>query len=93
MAEAQNLGINLDSKSIEILKAVDPTFRDTIINIGLRMVENTEFFNTIIGKSKNTPVEHMTSLSLLDDENKKIESSKTKNIKKEEKPKTSWDSF
>lgn len=95
MAEAQNLGINLDSKSIEILKKVDASFRDTIVNIGLRMVENTEFFNTLMGKSEDVPVEDMASLDKIEDKNTSGElKSKSKKTSPEKKaPSTSWDSF
>ncbi len=95
MGEAQNLSINLDSKSISILKKVDASFRDTIVNIGLRMVENTELFITLTGESKNIPVEDMTSLDSLESntDNKPKTTKKETKEETKHKPKTTWDSF
>ena len=97
MSEGTNIGINLDAKSVDILRGVNASFRDTLVNIGLRMVENTELYLTLSGKSKNTDVENMVSLEQIDEEN--LEGSignstpKKKEETKPEKPKTSWDSF
>ena len=98
MAEAQNLGINLDKKSVEILKKVDSTFRDTIVNIGLRMVENTELFLTLTGERKDTDINDMVSLDKIsDEEDKPSKVKKGKAVAVEaapvKKPAQSWDSF
>ena len=102
MSEAQNLGINLDAKSVQILKKIDASFRDTVVNIGLRMVENTELFNTLAGTSKDISVEDMVSLDQLDDEDDtpKVKKSSRKSSKvQEELPikkapvSSGWDTF
>jgi len=103
MEETQTMGIKLDEKSIEILKKVDAVFRDSLLNIGLRMVEKTELFNTIVGATDTeVPVEDMASLDNLEDDNEEGNSKvskKSKNNKQEpkeepkKKPTTSWDAF
>jgi hypothetical protein len=48
--------IDLDEQSLAILKTIDPIHRFTIINMGLRLVENTEFYNLLTGKIKSDDV-------------------------------------
>jgi len=103
MEETQTMGIKLDEKSIEILKKVDAVFRDSLLNIGLRMVEKTELFNTIVGTTETeVPVEEMASLDSLEEDNedtnpKIYKKSKTSKQEPKEEPKkaptTSWDAF
>lgn len=95
MSETQNIGINLDSKSVDILKKVDVIFRDSIINIGIRMVENTELFDTISGK-KEADLSDMASLDSLIDEPKVQNKKVKKEVVAETKakaPTQSWDKF
>jgi len=98
MAEAQNLGINLDTKSIEILKAVDSIHRDSLINVGLSLVSKTGYYKTLTGKVPDD-LEDVASLDVIEDEDS--QTSSTKAIKKSNKkdnsapakPAANWDSF
>ena len=42
--------IKLDEKSLEILKEVDPIHRESIINFGIRLAANTEYFKILKGE-------------------------------------------
>jgi len=98
--QSQNININLDGNSIKILKEVDPIFRDSLINIGLRMVKNTELFNTITDKKVELEdTNDMASLEEPDSEQNVI-TRKPKSTKQTEAPEpkpkpksTTWDSF
>lgn len=99
MAEAQNLGINLDSKSVDILKAVDSIHRDSLINVGLSLVSKTGYYKTLTGKTPED-LEDVASLDVEEDEDEVSASPKSskKAGKKSapaaaSKPSTSWDSF
>jgi len=94
MAEAQNIGINLDEKSIEILKKVDKIHRDSLINVGLALVQKTGYYKTLAGISEAEELEDVASLDIIDEESDKPKS-KVKNKVKDEvkKVSTSWDAF
>jgi hypothetical protein len=97
LADAENLGINLDSKSIDILKKVDAIHRDSLINVGLALVAKTGYYKTLAGISDAEDLDEVASLDVLDEDGEKPVS--TKKSKKEavetpaKKPTTSWDSF
>jgi len=100
MAEAQNLGINLDSKSIEILKKVDSIHRDSLINVGLALVAKTGYYKTLAGISDVEDLEEVASLDVLDEDgDRPISKKASKKAKAQEveaptkKPSTSWDTF
>jgi len=100
MAEAQNLSINLDSKSIDILKKVDSIHRDSLINVGLALVAKTGYYQTLAGISEAEDLEDVASLDILDDDEAPTKTKKSsKKAKAQEaeapakKPSTSWDSF
>jgi hypothetical protein len=42
--------IKLDDKSLEILKDVDPIHRESIINFGVRLASQTEYFKILKGE-------------------------------------------
>jgi len=42
--------IKLDDKSLEILKEIDTIHRESIINFGIRLAENTEYFKILKGE-------------------------------------------
>jgi hypothetical protein len=98
MAEAQNLRINLDGKSIEILKKVDSIHRDSLINVGLAIVTKTGYYKTLAGISEAEvkELEDVASLDVLDGDGDKS----SKKLKVEEqskkppkKPVSSWDTL
>ena len=96
MSEGTNIGINLDANSIKILKQVESIHRDSIINIGLSLVEKTGYFKTLSGANKNADLEDVASLDVEQDEETKTTSKSNKKEATKEaakKPKTSWDSF
>ena len=99
MAEATNIGINLDESSIKILKKVDSIHRDSLINVGLALVAKTGYYKTLTGISDAEDLEDIASLDILDDEEtptKKVsKAAKSKKAEPEvaKKPATTWDSF
>ncbi|MEA1973165.1 MAG: hypothetical protein U9N34_07730 [Candidatus Cloacimonadota bacterium] len=101
MSEAQNLGINLDSKSIEILKKVESLHRDSLINVAIALVEKTGYYRTLTGKNTEADLEDVASLDVEDtDEDSGTTSTSSKSKKSAKKaapekkaPSTSWDSF
>jgi len=102
MAEAQNLSINLDANSINILKKVDAIHRDSLINVGLALVSKTGYYKTLTGiaDSTNEKLDEVTSLEVLDEDGDKPVSKKaSKKAKAQEaeapakKPASSWDAF
>jgi len=100
MAEAQNLGINLDSKSIEILKKVDSIHRDSLINVGLALVSKTGYYKTLAGISETEDLDEVASLDVIDDidgsdsqKSSKKSKAKVDSAPAPKKPTTSWDSF
>ena len=102
MAEAQNLGINLDSRSIEILKKVESLHRDSLINVAIALVEKTGYYKTLTGKNSEADLEDVTSLDIETEEDSSTSStSRVSRSKKGSKkatpekkaPATSWDSF
>jgi hypothetical protein len=96
MAEAQNLGINLDSKSIDILKKVDAIHRDSLINVGLQLVAKTGYFKTLAGLNNTEDLDDVASLDILEDGASAPKKASKKAVQEETKPKkpaTTWDSF
>jgi len=99
--KAQNLGINLDQKSIDILKKVDSIHRDSLINVGLALVSKTGYYKTLAGLTNtqdDEDLDEVASLDVLDEDGDKPISKKTSKKTKEveapaKKPTTSWDSF
>jgi len=98
MAEAQNLGINLDSKSIAILKEVDAVHRDSLINVGIALVSKTGYYKTLAGISETEDLDEVASLDVIDgidgsDSQKSSKKAKVDSAPAPKKPTTSWDSF
>jgi len=98
MAEAQNLGINLDSKSIAILKEVDAVHRDSLINVGIALVSKTGYYKTLAGISETEDLDEVASLDVIDgidgsDSQKSSKKAKVDSTPAPKKPTTSWDSF
>lgn len=98
MVEAQNLGINLDSKSIEILKKVESLHRDSLINVAIALVEKTGYYRTLTGKNTEADLEDVVSLDVEDTDEDSGTTSKSKKSSKKatpekKAPSTSWDSF
>ena len=95
MADAQNVNISLDTKSIEILRQVDAIHRDSLINVGLALVEKTGYFKTLAGINKSDDLGDIASLDVESTDN----SGAPKTVEKSEKPDTpkkqaqTWDSF
>ncbi len=89
MQESKSIAINLDPKSLEILKKVDSIHRDSMINIGLALVEKTGYFKTLSGINASEILEDVASLDLGG------ETVNTAKPAQEEvkKPSTSWDAF
>jgi len=59
--------IKLDDKSLEILKEIDTIHRESIINFGIRLASQTEYFKILKGEVEK--VEDIVSIN----ENKKEE--------------------
>jgi len=102
MAEAQNLGINLDQKSIDILKKVDSIHRDSLINVGLALVSKTGYYKTLAGLTDvqdDDDLDEVASLDVLDEGEKTVVKASSKKAKVQEKekpakkPSTTWDAF
>ena len=97
MAEAQNLAINLDEASIDILRKVDKIHRDSLINVGLALVKQTGYYKTLAGTADVDDLDDVASLDIETDDEKPSKTSKSqKKAKAEEKPSkpaSSWDSF
>jgi len=102
MAEAQNLGINLDSKSIEILKKVESLHRDSLINVAIALVEKTGYYRTLTGKNSEADLEDVASLDVEDNDEessgstskpKKSSKKAAKTTPEKKAPSMSWDSF
>ena len=98
MSEGTNIGINLDANSIKILKQVESIHRDSIINIGLSLVEKTGYFKTLSGTNKDADLEDVASLDVEQDEETKTTSKSnkketTKEAAPSKKPTQSWDAF
>ena len=90
MEESKTVSINLDKKSIEILRKVDSIHRDSMINIGLALVEKTGYYKTISGQGTGT-LDDVASLGSLEslDLNTKVEAKKVE-VKKSTQ---TWDNF
>lgn len=95
MAET-TVQINLDDKSIEILKGVNKIHRDSVISIGLALVEKTGFYRTLTGKNKSNELEDVASIGSEDEEKQEVKvpnTTKTTKTIQPEKKSTTWDSF
>jgi len=94
MQEAKSLNITLDGKSIEILKKVDGIHRDSLINVGLALVEKTGYYKTLTGENKSDSLDDVASLDLDDDTGSKPKAkSVPEEPQKTAKPATTWDAF
>jgi len=86
MSEKQNvITIAIDDEAREILTKVDPMYRESLVNIGIKMIAKTSFFNTVSGQSDKVNINNMTSLSNMDNPttvNETVEESKPKPKKK-----------
>lgn len=96
MADAQNVNISLDAKSIDILRKVDAIHRDSLINVGLALVEKTGYFKTLAGVNNTEDLDDVASLDVESVDN----TGAPKAVKKAEavadapkKPAQNWDSF
>jgi hypothetical protein len=77
--------IDLDEQSLKILKTVDPIHRYTLINMGLRLVQGTEFYKLLTGDIKGDDIsESITNLDI---------NSSEAPIEEPKKVNTTWDSF
>ena len=54
--------IKLDDKSLEILKEIDTIHRESIINFGLRLASQTEYFKILKGEI-NIEIEEVSNIS------------------------------
>ena len=98
MAEAQNLAINLDEASIDILRKVNKIHRDSLINVGLALVKQTGYYKTLAGIAEAETLDDVASLDIEPSGNKEPKTSKASGLQKkvDEKPArpvTTWDSF
>lgn len=97
MEESKSVSINLDAKSIEVLRKVDAIHRDSVINIGLALVQKTGYYKTLAGISdKDSDLEDVASLDIEDEPGTtKTKTTKTSSQKEEtpKKPAASWDAF
>lgn len=95
MSDAQNIGISLDAKSIGILKQVDAIHRDSLINVGLALVEKTGYFKTLAGVNDTDDLDDVASLDVAVDETTK-KATKKLAVEAKDAPKKqsqSWDNF
>lgn len=100
MEESKTVNVNLDSKSIDILRKIDVIHRDSAINIGLALVEKTGYYKTLTGvASKETALDDVASLDVIGNESTQGSSTSTQSkVKKpvEDAPKkaaANWDAF
>jgi hypothetical protein len=70
--------IKLDDKSLEILKEIDPIHRESVINFGIRLASQTEYFKILKGE-----VEEAENIVAINEERKT--NSKEKEVKEEDK--------
>lgn len=99
MSNSQEIGIKLDSRSIDILKTVDALHRDSLINVGLALVSKTGYYKTLSGIQDSNELENVVSLDV-EDKDKPEQPNKSNKPKKTEvetpvvkKPAASWDTF
>ena len=55
--------IKLDDKSLEILKEIDTIHRESIINFGLRLASQTEYFKILKGEIEKIEIEEVSNIS------------------------------
>ena len=86
---SQSLPIELDDKSIEILKSVDSVHRNSLVNVALAMISKTPYYRTLMGLINDEPdlAVSLESLDLLSEpkEESKPKAKKSTNI--------DWDEF
>lgn len=87
--------IQLDDKSIEILKNVEEIHRTSLINVGLALVSKTGFYKTLCNKNESSNLDDILSLDVEQDKGSSTSgtSGSSKVNKAPEKKTTSWDSF
>jgi hypothetical protein len=96
---SKKIEVTLDSRSIEVLKKVDPLHRDSVINVALQLIKNTGYYKTLAGTNSTSELDDVVSLDNLDDLDKSSKTSSNKTVKEttetsKPKPKsTSWDAF
>ena len=100
MGESQNIGIQLDKKSIDILKGVDALHRDSLINVGLALVEQTKYYKTLAGVEDPKDINSVADLGIVSKDKSPSgsneivnESTNVQTKQNKPKPSTSWDSF
>lgn len=93
MSENKRIEIELDPKSIELLKNVEPMYRDSVINLGIKMIAKTPYYKTLTGEEMD--INTMTSLDTMPSGPLKRDMNVTED-KPKSKPKakkSSWDDF
>ncbi len=63
--EAKEIKMVLEEDSLKILKEVDAIHRNTLINIGLKLVQKTELYKTLTG-SPAEEIQKVASLTSLE---------------------------
>jgi len=91
MEEQKEVQVKLDAKSTEILKEVSALHRDSIINLGLRLVQKTNYFKTLTSK-EDIELASSANLSTLDSEEVQVQETKQK-PKEAPKATVGWDNF
>jgi len=84
---AQEIKVTLDNKSIEILKKVDMIHRDTILNLGIALIEKTGLYKTLTNEKTSDKLDEIISLDNLPTITKNEEKTKVESRTK------SWDDF
>ena len=86
--EAKEIKVILEEDALKILKEVDAIHRNTLINIGLKLVQKTELFKTLTGDSS----EEIQKIASLDNIGQIEQSAQKEEAKTEEADiGVSWD--
>jgi len=94
MEETEAKQVYLDTRSKEIIAKVENIHRHSLINMGLRLVEKTNYFKTLTGENKSEELESILSLDDLGSIDKPIVANTA--AKPQEPPKkkaVSWEAF
>jgi len=95
--ETKEITIKLDGNSIDVLKQVDSMYRESIINIGIRMISLTPYYKFLSGKDDVADINALTSLDTNCNTNALLASEKSQEVvneapsKLKRKTKSSWD--
>lgn len=86
------MDVQFDENSKTILKKVDVIHRDSLINVALAIVANTQYYKTLTGET-TTKIASVASLSSLDELEEEAKSTKPEVKPTPSKAVTSWDNF